>query len=127
MPLCMLCQASLDGDTDSTHFFGRWAFFILRGAFLGLAPPTKIPVGAHGFMYYNFRFVGTQIWNYTIDHLDIIFQKIFNYSRHTFTQTIITSSYDNIIKANYFNFCLNNLFNKHNQSIYIATNNFIFP
>ena len=27
--------------------------------------------GKHCFMYNNFRFVGTQIWNYTIDHLDI--------------------------------------------------------
>ena len=27
--------------------------------------------GKHCFMYNNFRFVGTQIWNYIIDHLDI--------------------------------------------------------
>ena len=27
--------------------------------------------GKHRFMYNNFRFVGTQIWNYIIDHLDI--------------------------------------------------------
>ena len=25
----------------------------------------------HCFMYNNFRFVGTHIWNYIIDHLDI--------------------------------------------------------
>ena len=60
-------------------------------------------------MYNNFRFVGTQIWNYIIDHLDIKVSLpkeilIKNYSRHTFNQTIITSSYDNIIEANYFTF-----------------------
>ena len=38
--------------------------------------------GKHCFMYNNFRFVGTQIWNYIIDHLDIKvslpkFKKIF--------------------------------------------------
>ena len=27
--------------------------------------------GKHLFMYNNFRFGGTQIWNYIIDHLDI--------------------------------------------------------
>ena len=27
--------------------------------------------GKHNFMHNNFRFVGTQIWNYIIDHLDI--------------------------------------------------------
>ena len=63
--------------------------------------------GKHRFMYNKFRFVGTEIWNYIIDHLDIkvSFPKLKKkYSRHTFTQTIITSSYDNIIEANYFTF-----------------------
>ena len=57
-------------------------------------------------MYNNFRFVGTQIWNYIIDHLDIkvSLPKFKKYSRHTFNQTIITSSFDNIIEANYFTF-----------------------
>ena len=60
--------------------------------------------GKHNFMHNNFRFVGTQIWNYIIDHLDIkvYLPKFKKYSRHTFTQTIITFSYDNIIEANYF-------------------------
>ena len=62
--------------------------------------------GKHSFMYNNFRFVGIHIWNYIIDHLDIkvSLPKLKKYSRHTIIQTIITSSYDNIIEANYFTF-----------------------
>ena len=62
--------------------------------------------GKHCFMYNNFRLVGTQIWNYIIDHLDIKVSllKFKNYSRHTFNQTIITSSCDNFIEANYISY-----------------------
>ena len=47
----------------------------------------------HTFMYMcnNFRFVGIQIWNYIIDHLEInvsLLKLKKNYSRHTFTGTI---------------------------------------
>ena len=43
--------------------------------------------GKHRFMYNNFCFVGTQIWNYIIDHLDIKvslakFKKIFKTHIH---------------------------------------------
>ena len=56
--------------------------------------------GKHRFMYNSFQFVGTQIWNYIVDHLDIkvplpIFKK--NHCEGTHSLRQLTSSCDIIL------------------------------